>query len=125
MQPESRLNEAIKKYVAQEVQEQRIGEGKVLKVHGNQFMEAGTPDLLIGLSINNVTVVMFVESKVGNNKPTAIQERRLKEWGFIMATAAVWDILAFQNFYMDVLRNLERTGVYQGYYGHYKTKGVQ
>ena len=121
MQPESRLNEGIKKFIASETDKGLIGPSKVLKVHGNQFMEAGTPDLLIGFTVNNLTVITFVEAKVGSNKPTAIQERRLKEWGKIMATAAVWDLQAFENFYMDVLRNIERTGHYEGYYGHYKT----
>ena len=124
MQPEARLNEGIKKFMQAEVDRGFLKEQKVMKIHGSQFQEAGTPDLLIGFVYKETTVVMFVEAKVGNNKPTPIQERRLKEWGKIMATAAVWDLQAFENFYMDVLRNIERTGVYQGYYGWYKTKDV-
>lgn len=122
MQPESRLNEAIKKFVAKEVKDGVIDAGKVLKIHGSRFMETGTPDLFISLKVNNQTVSLMVEAKVGSNKPAPIQEARLKEWGQTLASAAVWDILAFENFYMDVLRNLERAGHYAGYYGHYRTR---
>lgn len=50
---------------------------KALKIHGNQYMEAGTPD--VHVTINGRS--FWIECKRSEReKPTEIQVRRLKEW---------------------------------------------
>ena len=58
---------------------------KWLKIHGNQYQEAGTPDLHItyrGYSF-------WIELKTDAGRVSAIQRQRLKEWGDAGACARV------------------------------------
>lgn len=49
---------------------------KAIKIHGNAYTEAGTPDIMGCIEGR----AFFLELKVPGKKPTAIQERRLREW---------------------------------------------
>jgi len=49
---------------------------KCLKIHGNGLMEVGTPDLLV---VQDGRTIWF-ETKVGRNKPSKIQDKRLEQW---------------------------------------------
>lgn len=49
---------------------------KCLKIHGNGLMEVGTPDLLV---VQNGRAIWF-ETKVGKNKLSKIQAKRLEQW---------------------------------------------
>jgi len=49
---------------------------KAIKIHGSAYIEAGTPDVMGCIKGR----AFFLELKVPGKKPTAIQERRLKEW---------------------------------------------
>lgn len=62
---------------------------KVVKVHGNAMMEAGTPDLI---ACHQGQTYLW-EVKVGKNRPTELQLRRLDEWEKAGAiTAVVWSV---------------------------------
>lgn len=58
---------------------------KLIKIHGSAFTEKGTPDL-IGVYKGFAIVI---EAKVGTNKPSKIQEERLKEWQSVGAITFV------------------------------------
>ena len=58
---------------------------KCIKIHGNGLMEVGTPDLLV---VQNGRAIWF-ETKVGKNKLTRIQQRRLEQWQDAGAFAVV------------------------------------
>lgn len=83
MTPESRLRDAIKKYV----DDLRKGglSIKYLKIHGGPMIEAGTPDILVVLDGR----AYFLEAKVKPNKASPLQEQRIKEWLSAGARAAV------------------------------------
>lgn len=49
---------------------------KAIKIHGNAYVETGTPDIAGCIRGR----AFFLELKVPGKKPTAIQERRLREW---------------------------------------------
>ena len=58
---------------------------KCIKIHGNAMMEAGTLDLLV---VQNGRAIWF-EVKVGTNKLTKIQAKRLEQWQDAGAVAVV------------------------------------
>lgn len=58
---------------------------KAIKIHGNQYTESGTPDIFA--CYRGQTMVF--ECKQKDEKPTKIQELRLKEWGEAGALNAV------------------------------------
>jgi len=58
---------------------------KWIKIHGNQYMEAGSPDV-IGVIDGHA---FAVELKIGKNEPTALQLRRIEEWRAAGATVGV------------------------------------
>ena len=49
---------------------------KAIKVHGSQYMEAGTPDIIC---VHHGTPY-FLEAKQPGKKPTKIQKHRLSQW---------------------------------------------
>lgn len=51
---------------------------KIIKIHGDEFMEIGLPDLIGCLPPQGRTIV--IETKVKYNKPTPIQLYRLEEY---------------------------------------------
>lgn len=51
---------------------------KVIKIHGDQYMEVGLPDLIGCLPPDGRTIV--IETKIKYNKPTKIQLYRLKQY---------------------------------------------
>ena len=60
---------------------------RALKLPGGPMMERGTPDLLVVREGRAI----FLEVKVGRNKPSKLQERRLKQWRAAGAVAIpVW-----------------------------------
>ena len=60
---------------------------RALKLPGGPMMERGTPDLLVVREGRAV----FLEVKVGKNKPSKLQERRLDQWREAGAVAIpVW-----------------------------------
>lgn len=62
---------------------------KTLKIHGNQYMPAGEPDI-IGCRDGRM---YCWEVKVGKNNPTELQLKRLDEWEKVGAvTAVVWSV---------------------------------
>ena len=71
---------------------------KVIKIHGNQFMSAGEPDL-IGCKDGRM---YCWEVKVGSNTATALQIKRLAEW---RATGAVTAVVRSVNDALNVLTN--------------------
>lgn len=58
---------------------------KAVKIHGSQYMEAGTPD--IDLCFNGRAFKL--EAKTGKGKTTPIQDRRLREWNDAGAVTGV------------------------------------
>lgn len=58
---------------------------KAIKFHGGAFAESGTPDVLCCYKGH----FLALEAKVGKNKATLIQKRRLEEWAKAGATVAV------------------------------------
>lgn len=58
---------------------------KVLNVHGNEYMEAGTPDI-IGC-LNGRT--FCIEVKRPGQHPTVLQRKRLAEWAAAGAVVGV------------------------------------
>lgn len=60
--------------------------GKCIKVHGDEFTEEGTPDLVgvvpVRFVARQVTVLVpfALETKTGTNQPTKIQTYRMGEW---------------------------------------------
>lgn len=83
MTPESRLLNQITRHLRQMKQA-----GQPIcwrKVHGSGMAQAGEPDL----DVVYRGVAIKVELKAGNNKTTALQERRLYEWATAGAVAAV------------------------------------
>lgn len=116
--PETNLTTAIHRWVLTLVQTGELRGGKVLKIHGNQYQEVGTPDLLISVSSGKHTAVMFVECKVPGGKLESIQQTRLQQWAQAgMATAVVWSLEGFKQFYNDVLWRMDAD--YSGFYGEY------
>lgn len=62
-----------------------LPECKAIKIHGNMYTQTGTPDI-----VGCIKGRMFLfELKVPGNKPTEIQERRLREWRAAGALAEV------------------------------------
>ena len=49
---------------------------KAIKMHGNQYVEAGTPDIFCCYRGRPV----LLELKLPGNEPTVIQLKRLEEW---------------------------------------------
>lgn len=49
---------------------------KAIKIHGNAYTEAGTPDIA-GCMMGRA---FWIELKVPGEEPTAIQRKRLQEW---------------------------------------------
>ena len=77
--------------------------GKAIKVHVSQFMQKGTPDILIQIP---GFPAIFVEDKLKYNSPSKIQVVRLKEWGEAgMATGVVWSLADFKLFLEYVKEN--------------------
>lgn len=66
---------SIQKKLAKKAQEQRIP-FKIIKIHGNEYMERGTPDLM--MSIRGKMAV--IETKMPGENPEPIQQVRLAEW---------------------------------------------
>lgn len=56
----------------------RFPGSKVIKIHGNQFMEIGLPDINACIAPYGKTLV--IETKVHKNTPTEMQLYRLKEY---------------------------------------------
>ena len=55
--------------------------GKAIKIHGNEFVEAGTPDVLGSLLVEGRLRLNFLlEVKLPGNEPEPIQHYRLKQW---------------------------------------------
>jgi hypothetical protein len=59
----------------------------VIKIHGTQYARKGEPDL-VGCSYPGGRS-FAIEAKVHPNKPTVIQERRLREWAKAGASVGV------------------------------------
>jgi len=70
---ESALVAKIKKDLVE-----RFPNSKIIKMHGNQYMEIGLPDINGCLAPNGRTLV--IETKVKSNVPTPIQLFRLEEY---------------------------------------------
>lgn len=76
---ETALQREIRKWV------EGVG-GKCIKVHGDEFTEEGTPDLIGSVRVHfvsqqiTVLVPFAFETKTGNNRTTAIQDYRLSQW---------------------------------------------
>lgn len=49
---------------------------KAIKIHGSQFMEAGTPDILCCMD----GVIYWFEVKTEKGSVSKIQEKRIDEW---------------------------------------------
>jgi len=49
---------------------------KAIKIHGNAYTEAGTPDIAGCIRGR----AFFLELKVPGEKPTILQQKRIKEW---------------------------------------------
>ena len=63
---------------------------KAVKVHGSQYMRAGTPDIL-GCMDGQMFALEVKRDEKG--KPTALQMQQLKEWSVAGAvTAVVWSV---------------------------------
>jgi len=58
---------------------------KAINIHGNQFMEAGTPDIFC---VRNGQAYLF-EVKIPAGKVSRIQEHRIAQWRTAGATAQV------------------------------------
>lgn len=58
---------------------------KAIKLHGDRYVEAGTPDVLIVQR----GVPIFVEVKTKRGVVTAIQKRRLAQWSIVGAETVV------------------------------------
>ena len=74
---------------------------KALKIHGSVMMETGTPDLLV---VQNGRAIWF-ETKVGKNKLSPIQAKRIQQW---QAAGAVVVVVRTLDEALDVL--LGRSG---------------
>jgi hypothetical protein len=70
---------------------------KALKIHGSQYMESGTPDLLVVYR----GFTMWIELKTRkSDKPSHIQKRRLREWKAVGCQATVcWTLDEVKDFY--------------------------
>lgn len=75
---------------------------KAIKIHGNGLMEVGTPDLLV---VQDGRAIWF-ETKVGRNKPSKIQEKRLEQW---QAAGAIAVAVYTLDEALDVLLGRQRT----------------
>lgn len=63
----------------------RLRETKAIKIHGDEYMESGTPDI-----IGSDPEGMFAfEAKDAGNDPSPIQQERLIEWGLTGARVGV------------------------------------
>jgi len=49
---------------------------KAIKIHGNAYVETGTPDIAGCIRGR----AFFLELKVPGEKPTILQQKRIKEW---------------------------------------------
>ena len=75
---------------------------KAIKVHGSEFTESGTPDI-IGCWRGRMFVIEVKATKTG--KPTAIQQTRLAQWRAAGAVARVMQPpLDFASLWADLLR---------------------
>ncbi len=57
----------------------------VMKIHGNQFQKTGVPD--IHVTIDGLSI--WIETKVGKNKPSGVQKSVIKELHQAGAVAGV------------------------------------
>jgi hypothetical protein len=80
----------------------RAGGAKVLKLHGDAFIEMGTPDLL-GCYRGRA---FAIEAKVDGRPTTETQDLRLKEW----EAAGAVTIVAREGFDAAVFLRMMRTG---------------
>lgn len=61
---------------------------KVVKFHGNEYTEIGTPDLIgVFTAANGRAYPFFLEVKMPGETPSAIQIQRIKEWRDVGAIA--------------------------------------
>ena len=68
------MNEAdLKRHICKQVT--AVG-GKVIGLKCGRYMERGTPDLIACLRGRCIVI----EAKVGDNKPSEIQQQRMDEW---------------------------------------------
>jgi len=58
---------------------------KAIKIHGSRYQEAGTPDIMACLAGQTI----FIELKVGKNKTTKLQDKRIEQWKAAGAAAFV------------------------------------
>lgn len=96
---------------------------KAIKIHGNQYTEAGTPDILISgfETVNNVgvPVPIFIEAKIKDNLPEQVQILRLIQWGNSgFWTAVIWSVQDYHNFYSAVLARLGSKPYFMGFFKH-------
>lgn len=56
----------------------RYPNSKVIKIHGNQYMEIGIPDINACIAPHGKTLV--IETKINDNTPTKMQHFRLMEY---------------------------------------------
>jgi hypothetical protein len=54
--------------------------GKAIKVHGNEYMELGTPDIIGGFTLPCGPVPVAFEVKKPGNVARKLQEYRLRQW---------------------------------------------
>jgi len=64
----------IQGYIISEIN--KIPHCKAINIHGNEYMEVGTPDIFCSLD----GIACLIEVKTDGGKATEIQERRLWEW---------------------------------------------
>lgn len=74
-----------KELVKRIMKQLRASGAKVLKLHGDAFIEMGTPDLL-GCYRGRA---FAIEAKIEGNETTEMQDLRLREWATAGALTAV------------------------------------
>lgn len=74
-QPETTLNQAIRRKVGIICSTRNIPY-KMIKIHGSEYQERGTPDILMCIDGN----MIWIETKLPTGKLDPLQVRRLKEW---------------------------------------------
>lgn len=54
---------------------------KVIKFHGNEYTEIGTPDLIgVFIATTGRAYTFFLEVKLPGQSPSPIQKQRIREW---------------------------------------------
>lgn len=76
----------------------RLG-GKSIKIHGNQYIEIGTPDVIGCLKGK----MLAIECKLPGEEPSKIQKHRLGEWEKVGAITGVAESLEQ---FRDIIREI-------------------